>query len=181
MELIFMNVYISDKTSSVGKCISELCTVHNYKLLTEEEKDQADILFFTARRVAPLSFDEAMNETLFQEVDYNLKNTFLCLKDVMESMKQRHSGSIIFIGSGDSEKPNGSAIGFSIAMGGMKLLFRELCIYLAGSGVHCCWIETGELSDHDNPAKTARFAFSAAENEFDGCELRCSAAEFYMK
>jgi NAD(P)-dependent dehydrogenase (short-subunit alcohol dehydrogenase family) len=148
-----MKAYISDRTSEVGKQIEKLCGERNYTLLAAGDMAQADILFLTARRAASLNLNLADNKALFDEVDYNLKSAFLCVKGVIEEMKLRRSGVIIFIGSGDSEKPNGSAVGFSISMGGMKLLFREVCQYLAGSGIRCCWLETGELCDKVTPLR----------------------------
>ncbi len=48
-------------------------------------------------------------------------------------------------------KPNGRAIGFSAAMGGIKLLFRDLCVHVSGTGVRVNLIEPAEAADADDP------------------------------
>ena len=70
----------------------------------------------------------------------------------------------------------------SAAMGGIRLLFRDLCIYLSGTGVRANLIEPAEAADTDDPQHTAQLALSVAGNPlFCGCEIRTDAAHFHQK
>ena len=51
-------------------------------------------------------------------------------------------------------------------MGGIKLLFRDLCVHVSGTGVRVNLIEPAEAADADDPAHTAALAFSVAENTY---------------
>jgi NAD(P)-dependent dehydrogenase (short-subunit alcohol dehydrogenase family) len=159
--------------------LSALCNERGYE---RAEVADADIAILSAREAKPMTLEEAELSDFIGEVDRHLKAAFLLSREAAQAMLSRTGGAIVLVGSGDADKPNGYAIGFAAAMGGIRLLFRELAYYTEGTSVRVNLLETGERGDHDNPAVTAAQALSIAENEYlSGCEIRTRAAHYHMK
>lgn len=176
-----MKVFLSDRESPVGKALAALAVSRGYALCGDGPED-ADIAILCARRADPMTLEDGTFDRLIETVDYHLKSAFLCSRRAAHAMMARGDGAIVFIGSGDADKPNGRAIGFSAAMGGIKLLFRDLCVHVSGTGVRVNLIEPADAADADDPAHTAALAFSVAENTYmSGCEIRTDAAHYQQK
>lgn len=177
-----MKFFLSDRTSPVGQALESLAISKGYKPCREEELENADIIILCARQADPMTLEDGSFYRLFATVDHHLKSAFFYSRRAANAMMPRKEGAIVLIGSGDADKPNGRAIGFSAAMGGMQLLFRDLCIYVAGTGVRVNLIQPAEVADTDNPAKTAELVLSVAENQaMYGCEIRTDAAHYHQK
>lgn len=177
-----MKLFLSDRTSPVGLALEKLASSRGFELLDESHLEEADAVIFCARRADPVTLEDGTLEQLLSGIDHHLKPAFLLSRRAAHAMLARGEGSMVFIGSGDSDKPNSRAIGFSSAMGGIKLLFRDLCVYISGTNVRANLIEPAEVADTDDPAHTAALALSVAENPFmSGCEIRTNAALYYQK
>lgn len=177
-----MKLFLSDKKSPVGQALTALAASRGYEVCGEERLEEADAVILCARRADPMTLEDGTLDHFISTVDYHLKSAFLYSRRAAQAMMPRHEGVIVFIGSGDSDKPNGRAIGFSAAMGGIKLLFRDLCVHVSGTGVRVNLVEPAEAADTDDPAHTAALALSVAENPFmSGCEIRTDAAHYHQK
>ena len=177
-----MKIFLSDKESPVGKALAALAGSRGYALCGDGNPEDADIAFLCARRADPMTLEDGTLDRLMATVDHHLKSAFFHSRRAAHAMMARGAGAIVFIGSGDADKPNGRAVGYSAAMGGIKLLFRDLCVYLSGTGVRVNLIEPAEVADTDDPVHTAELALSVAENVFiSGCEIRTDAAHYQQK
>ena len=179
-----MKLFLSDRTNSVGQALESLALSCGYEICGEPFLEEADIVILCARRADPMTFEDGSLDRLFATFDHHVKSAFLYGRRAAHAMMARGEGSILLIGSGDADKPNGRAIGFSAAMGGIKLLFRDLTLdrVLSGTGVRANLLETAEVADSDDPAHTAALALSVAENAYmSGCEIRTDAAHYHQK
>ena len=177
-----MKLFLSDRINPLGQALEQLALSRGCELLAEDSLEEADTVILCARRAQSLTLEDATAERFLSSVDYHLKTAYFLSRRAAQAMLARGSGSIVLIGSGDADKPNGRDIGFSAAMGGIRLLFRDLCIYLSGTGVRANLIEPAEVADTDDPQHTAQLALSVAGNPlFCGCEIRTDAAHFHQK
>jgi 3-oxoacyl-[acyl-carrier protein] reductase len=104
----------------------------------EQEFGPIDILVANAggsfTRPGPL--EEISEEGWHASLDGNLTATFLTIKSILPSMKERRAGNIITISSAASRRPHpGSPIPYAAAKAGIEILTQDLAAQVGPYGI----------------------------------------------
>jgi 3-oxoacyl-[acyl-carrier protein] reductase len=118
--------------------VTKFTDIEALRCQIEQEFGAVDILVANAggsfTRPGPL--EEASEEGWHASLDGNLTATFLTIKSVLPSMKERKAGNIITISSAASRRPHpGSPIPYAAAKAGIEILTQDLAAQVGPYGI----------------------------------------------
>ena len=78
--------------------------------------------------------EEISEEDFKQTLDYNTKSAFITTKVFAEHIAQNGGGAVVYLSSVHDEKPTGCAFAYSAGKGAVKMLCKEMALFLVGKG-----------------------------------------------
>ncbi len=104
-----------------------------------------DVLVSNIAEVEKMTLEDADDERMRRALSRNAASAFFFTQAAARHMRRQQSGKILYLGSIHSEKPVGSAIGFSLAMGAVEMLCREVALDMAGYSVQTVFVQMGAM------------------------------------
>ncbi|MDR1444967.1 MAG: SDR family oxidoreductase [Treponema sp.] len=110
-----------------------------------EKYGRIDILVFNNNEIIPAALEDCDDETFDRIMAVNVKSAYLYAAAAGVSMKERRSGSFVFVSSIHDEKPCGACFAYSMAKGCLKNLAREMVLDMGKFNIRTNVIEMGPV------------------------------------
>lgn len=108
-----------------------------------------DVLLCNVCTADPMTLEGASDEQMWNALSRVAGSAFFFTQAAARHMRKGGGGKILYLGSIHSEKPAGSAVGFSAAMGAVEMLCREVALDLAAYPVQSAFVQAGALEGDD--------------------------------
>jgi NAD(P)-dependent dehydrogenase (short-subunit alcohol dehydrogenase family) len=110
-----------------------------------EKYGRIDVLVFNNNEIIPALLEDCDDETFDRIMGVNVKSAYLYAAAAGVSMKERRSGSFVFVSSIHDEKPFGACFAYSMAKGCLKNLAREMVLDMGKFNIRTNVIEMGPM------------------------------------
>ena len=109
-----------------------------------------DVLVSNIQEVQPMTLETATDAQMQHALSRNCAVAFFFTQAAARHMRKQRKGKIIYVGSIHSDKPAGGALGFSLAMGAVEMLCREVALDLMGYQVQSLFVQCGAMAGDDD-------------------------------
>jgi NAD(P)-dependent dehydrogenase (short-subunit alcohol dehydrogenase family) len=110
-----------------------------------------DTLIFNNNEVIPATVEDCDDETFDRVMAVNVKSAFFYVTAAGLSMKEKKSGTFVFLSSIHDEKPFGGCFVYSMAKGCLKNLAREMVLDMGDLNIRTNVVTMGPLEDDWKP------------------------------
>ncbi len=127
-------------------------TYEGAKALIEEVKSvfgRIDVLVYNNNDVVKTSLENLSSEVFESQLNFNAKSGFVLAREVGMHMAEYGNGKIVFVSSIHADKPNGSAVMYSISKGCINMLSKECALFFGRKGIQTNVIEAGAVEGDD--------------------------------
>lgn len=108
-----------------------------------------DLLVVGIAEATPMTLEGATDAQMQRALTVNARSAFFFTQAAARHMRRQRVGKIIYAGSIHSEKPVGSAVGFSMAMGAVQMLCHEVTLDLSAYNVQSIYLQAGAMEGDD--------------------------------
>lgn len=100
-----------------------------------------DCLIHTDNAIFRAKVEDISEEDFRTYVDRNAKSAFLTTKVLADDIAKNGGGSVVYLSSLHDEKPTGVSVAYSAGRGAVKMLCREMALFLGRRQVRCNLVE----------------------------------------
>lgn len=126
----------------------DLSTFEGAQAMVDEVKavfGRIDVLIYNNNTVVRSDLENLKRDVFESQLNDNARTGFVLTRVVGDHMAEYHSGKIVYVSSIHADKPNGSAVMYSISKGAINMLCKEAAIFYGPAGIECNVIEVGAI------------------------------------
>ena len=143
---------LEEKGTRVLNVHPDLSTFEGAQSLVDEVKaalGRIDVLIYNNNTVVRTGLENLSRDVFESQLNDNARTGFVLTRVVGDHMAEYHSGKIVYVSSIHADKPNGSAVMYSIAKGCINMLCKETALYYGPAGIQANLIEAGAIKGDD--------------------------------
>jgi len=144
---------LPEETTGKSHCCAfptvSLKSVQELSAWVKESAGHLDSLIHTDNVIFRASVEHISEDDFRTYVNRNAKSAFLTTKVLAEDIAQNGGGTVVYLSSLHDEKPTGVSVAYSAGRGAIKMLCREMTLFLGRKNVRC------NLVEMDTTAETA--------------------------
>lgn len=130
----------------------DMLTFEGAQQMVEEVKStfgRIDVLAYNNNNVVKTGIENLTRDVFESQLNDNTKSGFVLSRVVGLHMAEYGDGKIIFVSSIHADKPNGSAVMYSISKGCINMLSKECALFFGRRGIQTNVIECGAIEGDD--------------------------------
>lgn len=130
----------------------DMLTFEGAQQMVEEVKStfgRIDVLAYNNNNVVKTGIENLTRDVFESQLNDNTKSGFVLSRVVGLHMAEYGDGKIIFVSSIHADKPNGSAVMYSISKGCINMLSKECALFFGRKGIQTNVIECGAIEGDD--------------------------------